>query len=93
MHFSFINEVKWGASEKIFFVVVGQVVGVFCFQGGDTDLEIRKNKVIVIYIWEFCIIPVSVRVTNYRYFRVFIMEKKAEAPASSDYFQINWDNK
>lgn len=44
LHFSFINEVKWGASEKIFVVVVvGQVVGVFCFQGGDTDLEIRKK--------------------------------------------------
>lgn len=44
LHFSFINEVKWGASEKIFVVVVvGQVVGVFCFQGGDTELEIRKK--------------------------------------------------
>lgn len=76
-----------------FVVVVGQVVGVFCFQGGDSDLEIRKKKVVVIYIWEIYIIPVSVRVTNYRYFGVFIMEIKAEAPAASDYFQINWDNK
>lgn len=74
---------------KGFFGCLGDVVGRCFLVLRDSDLEIRKRKVVLLYISEINIIPVSGRITTCRYFRVFIMEIKAEASAASDSFQIN----